>query len=59
MKLEISIPTEFVKEFENNKFQESFARVIADMGGLCGLYEKETMTMLMHAFQNAKEVEGE
>ena len=55
MKIEIEIPKEFEKDYQDNKFKEFFMRVIADVdgNGLCGLYEEETAYMLWDAFQNS------
>jgi hypothetical protein len=57
MKITIEIPKEYEDEFINNKFKESLNRVYVDLDfykedSLCGLYERETIDMLMNAFQN-------
>lgn len=47
IKVSIDIPEEFVKDFNTNRFQEFFERVLSDMNGqgLCGKYERETAEM--------------
>lgn len=57
MKITIEIPKEYEDEFINNKFKESLNRVYVDLDfykedSLCGVYERETIDMLMNAFQN-------
>lgn len=57
MIVKIYIPVEFVKDFNNDRFNDFFHRVIADMSdynGMCGLYEMEIAYMLLHAFENSK-----
>ncbi|MFN2926458.1 hypothetical protein ACKX2L_05985 [Lachnospiraceae bacterium YH-ros2228] len=58
MKLVIDIPKEFERDWDNDKFQDCFGRVLADLKDasfLSGNYEKETLEMLQSAFRNAKE----
>lgn len=58
MKLMINIPKEFEQDFKNDKFNEFFGRVRADIDGtVCGKYEFETLDMLENAFENADEKE--
>ena len=62
MRIEIEIPKEFEKHFNNDKFKESFERIMADIkhsleNGDClcaGRYEHETIEMLENAFENSK-----
>lgn len=56
MKITIEIPFEFEGEFEYDKFENTFQRVLSDVHCLAGNYEKETINMLMEAFKNAKAV---
>ena len=54
MLVKIDIPVEFVKDFNNDRFNDFFHRVIADMSdynGMCGLYEMEIAYMLLKAFE--------
>lgn len=62
MKIEIEIPKEFEKDYQDNKFKEFFMRVSHDIETnkyfnryLCGNYEKETAEMFVKAFQNSIE----
>lgn len=60
MKIEIDIPKEFEKDFNEDKFKDFFKRAIADLDNnsvLCGRYEKETLEMLKKAFTNSKKIE--
>lgn len=62
MRIEIEIPKEFEKHFNDDKFKDSFERIMADIkhslqNGDClcaGRYEHETMEMLENAFENSK-----
>ena len=62
MRIEIEIPKEFEKHFNEDKFKDSFERIMADIkhslqNGDClcaGRYEHETMEMLENAFENSK-----
>ena len=61
MKVTIDIPNEFEEHFIQDKFKDSFERIIADIkhsleNGDClcsGRYEYETIEMLINAFQNS------
>lgn len=62
MKIEIEIPKEFEVDYNADKFEDFFMRVINDIemneyisGYLCGNYEKETAEMFVKAFQNSIE----
>lgn len=62
MRIEIEIPKEFEKHFNDDKFKDSFERIMADIkhsleNGDClcaGRYELETIEMLENAFENSK-----
>ena len=62
MRIEIEIPKEFEKHFNQDKFKDSFERIMADIKHslenedcLCaGRYEYETIEMLEKAFENSK-----
>ena len=62
MRIEIDIPKEFEKHFKQDKFKDSFERIMADIkhsleNGDClcaGRYEYETIEMLMKALENSK-----
>lgn len=58
MKIEIEIPKEFEVDYNADKFEDFFMRVMNDIdwnGNLCGNYEKETAEMFVKAFQNSTE----
>lgn len=62
MKIEIEIPKEFEVDYNADKFEDFFMRVMNDIemneyisGYLCGNYEKETAEMFVKAFQNGTE----
>ena len=62
MRIEIDIPKEFEEHFNQDKFKDSFERIMADIkhsleNGNClcaGRYELETIEMLENAFENSK-----
>ena len=62
MRIEIEIPKEFEEHFKNNKFKDSFERIMADIeysledkNCLCaGRCEFETIEMLKAVFENSK-----
>lgn len=54
MRIEIEIPKEFEKHFEQDAFEDALYRLRADAHLLAGNYEKETATMLIEAFKNGK-----
>ena len=56
MKIEIDIPKEFEEHFKQDKFKDSFERIMADLKNcLCaGRYEYETIKMLEEALENSK-----
>ena len=63
MRIEIEIPKEFEKHFNQDKFKDSFERIMADIehsleNGDClcaGRYEYETIEMLQKAFENSRQ----
>lgn len=60
MKLLIEIPKEFKQHYKIDKFKDSLERVLFDASGhrvLCGLYEWETMVMLIKAFQKSEVID--
>lgn len=56
MRIEIEIPKEFEGDYENDKFEDFFSRVLYDIGKgfLCGNYERETAGMFINAFKESK-----
>ena len=62
MKIEINIPKEFEEHFKQDKFKDSFERIMADIKQslengdcLCACrYEYETFEMLEKAFEGSK-----
>lgn len=62
MRIEIDIPKEFEEHFKQDKFKDSFERIMADIkhsleNGDClcaGRYEYETIEMLEEALENCK-----
>ena len=62
MRIEIEIPKEFEEHFKQDKFKDSFERIMADIkhsleNGDClcaGNYEYETIEMLKKAFEDSK-----
>ena len=57
MKITIEIPKEFEKDFIDDKFNNFFERISADLEYVvCGRYEKETLKMMHHAFYDAQDV---
>ena len=59
MKITIDIPEEFRDHFYKDSFEDSFRRVLSDIHLCAGLYEKETIQMLISAFKNAEIEEKE
>ena len=64
MRIEIYIPKEFEEHFKQDKFKDSFERIMADIkhsleNGDClcaGRYEYETIEMLEKALENSKTI---
>lgn len=63
MEIRITISNKLFNKEINNKFQDFFGRVIADIAGelnsdescgMCGRYELETATLLKEAFRTGK-----
>lgn len=63
MRVEIEIPEEFEEHFKQDKFKDSFERIMSDIkhsleNGDClcaGRYEHETIEMLEKAFENSRQ----
>ena len=57
MRIEIDIPKEFEEHFTQDKFKDSFERIMADLKNcLCaGRYEYETIEMLEKAFEDSRQ----
>ena len=57
MRIEIDIPKEFEEHFKQDKFKDSFERIVVALkNSLCtGRYEYETIEMLEKAFENSKQ----
>ena len=55
MKLIIDIPKEFETDYNGDKFNDFFSRVLCDIekGVLCGNYEKETAEMFLKSFDES------
>ena len=53
MIIQLEIPKEFAKDYANNRFDDFFRRVYADIDneGMCGNYEGETAQMMARAFK--------
>ena len=53
MIIQLEIPKEFAKDYVNNRFDDFFRRVYADIDneGMCGNYEGETAQMMARAFK--------
>ena len=57
MKITIEIPKEFEKDFIDDKFNDFFERISADLEYVvCGRYEIETLKMMHHAFYDVQDV---
>ena len=57
MRIEIEIPKEFEKDYNEDRFKDFFERVLAEIiysDGCCGNYEEETAQMLKKAFEESK-----
>lgn len=56
MRIEIEIPKEFECDYNKDKFDEFFSRVLSDIvdGTTCGRYEREIAEMFMKAFEESK-----
>ncbi len=56
MKITINIPAEFESDYNTDRFEDIFNRILADLHNnslLCGNYEKETIEMLKNAFKQS------
>lgn len=58
MIIQLEIPKEFEKGYQNDRFDEFFRRVFADIDciGMCGNYEAETALMMADAFKESKPI---
>lgn len=58
MKLQIEIPKEFEKDFEDDKFTDYFQRVYCAIPhcAMTGTYEEETTNMFLNSFKKAEVV---
>lgn len=56
MIIQLEIPKEFAKDYMNNRFDDFFRRVYADIDnkGMCGNYEGETAQMMARAFKESR-----
>lgn len=56
MIIQLEIPKEFAKDYANNRFDDFFRRVYADIDneGMCGNYEGETAQMMERAFKESR-----
>ena len=54
--IQLEIPKEFAKDYANNRFDDFFRRVYADIDneGMCGNYEGETAQMMARAFKESR-----
>lgn len=62
MRIEIEIPKEFEEHFNQDKFKDSFGKIMTDINYsfknadyLCSKYEYETIEMLQKAFENSRQ----
>lgn len=57
MRIEIEIPKEFENDYNADRFNDFFGRVLSDIkyhDGACGLFECETAQMFIKAFKESK-----
>lgn len=56
MKIIIDIPKEFERDYNEDRFEEFFSRLLCDINykGICGNYEKETVEMFIRAFDESE-----
>lgn len=56
MIIQLEIPKEFAKDYANNRFDDFFRRVYADIDneGMCSNYEGETAQMMARAFKESR-----
>ena len=61
MYVTLEIPDEFAPHYLKDRFVDSLQRIKCDLTGadlvLCGRYEKETLAMLIHAFDCSMEAD--
>lgn len=58
LKVVLELPEIIAADYLNNKFEDFFKRVLADIDctGCCGLYEKEIAEALLQAFKDGREI---
>lgn len=58
MIIQLEIPKEFENDYQNDRFDDFFRRVFADIDGrgMCGNYEAETAQMMEHMFKWSKPI---
>ncbi len=58
MIIQLEIPKEFENDYKEDRFDEFFRRVCADIAlrGMCGIYEFETIKMMADAFKESKPI---
>ena len=58
MIIQLEIPSVFESDYEKDRFDEFFQRVLADIDytGMCGNYEAETAQMMDDAFKKSKSI---
>ena len=58
MIIQLEIPKEFENDYQNDRFDDFFRRVFADIdgSGICGNYEAETAQMMHDAFEKSKPI---
>lgn len=56
MTIQLEIPKEFENDYQNDRFDDFFRRVFADIDctGMCGNYEAETALMMADMFKQSK-----
>ena len=63
MYVTLEIPDEFAPHYLKDRFVDSLQRIKCDLAGadlvVCGRYEKETLDMLIHAFDCSMEAAEE
>lgn len=58
MIIQLEIPKEYENDYQNDRFDEFFRRVFADIDftGMCGNYEIETVQMMADAFNGSRPI---
>lgn len=55
MRITFELPKEFEQDWNTDRFEDCFNRLITDAHCLAGNYEKEVCEMLIKAFKNASQ----